>query len=262
MTLLLCLLLIGLEMQQADEPVQLLEQAQRLYEQISRAAVEGRELRSDARSLLPLCVKLRQGAPTNVVQCMNEGNAASLVGDWPHALLAYRLAQRLAPYDVEIAARLSVVRERLVVPDQSVGPRQEIAAVLGANSRLRASLWLIALLLYVLAWIRIGGPGSGISSSGIMPASLGIMAALGLAALLCWADANRRAQLSQMLGVIKRGNPIAVREGNGLSYPLAAKEHLRAGAELIILGRRGDWLHVRTNRGLTGWVPSSSVDVE
>lgn len=262
MTSLFCVLFLLSGSPRDDELPQLLARAQLLHEQIGKSAREGQVTRSDARALLDVCIQLRRAAPTSLRLCLNEGNAAALAGDWPHALLAYRLAQRLAPYDPEVTSRLTAARERLVLPDQPPGVREEVVSVLGANSRVRASLWLMALLLYAMAWVRLAGLVSRNTGSGSGLALSGIGAAIAIVALMSWAKENRQQNLAQTLAVVRRGDPVAVREGNGLSYPAATVEQLKPGAEVIILGQRGAWLHVRTGHGLVGWVPARSAEVE
>jgi hypothetical protein len=262
MILLLCLLILPPGPPQSAEPAHLLERAKTLREQIDKAAGEGRETRSLYRQLLDLCVQLRRAVPTSLPLCMNEGHAASLAGDWPHALLAYRLAQRLAPNDPAVAGRLTAVRGHLILPDQRPNVWDEVALVLSANGRLRASFWLVAVLLYGMAWVRIAGLAPRSTGSGSMLALLGMCAALAIATVVFWSENYRRQILAQKLAVIRRGDPVVVREGNGLSYPAATEERLRAGTDAIVLGQRGNWLHVRTTRGLVGWIPGGAADVE
>ena len=194
--------------------------------------------------------------------CLEEGHAASLAGDWPHALLAYRLAQRLAPSDPTVASRLTAVRGRLVLPDEPPSVWEEAMAALATNARLRAPFWILALLLSGAAWIRIAGLAPRRTGSGALLALQGIGWALAIVGALFWAGEYRERKLSQKLIVIRRGEPVVLREGNGLSYPAATEERLRSGTEATLLNRRGNWLQVRTQGGLVGWISSVAAEVE
>jgi hypothetical protein len=262
MLLFFMLLVLPPEQQNAEEPIHLLERARELHVQIDEALREGRETRSICRDLLDVCVQLRKAVPTSVPLCVNEGHAASLAGDWPHALLAYRLAQRLAPRDAVVASRLATVRARLMLPDEPVSVWDEAMAALAANTRLRAAFCLLALFLYGAAWVRLAGLASRYAGSGIVLSVQGIVAAVAIIAALFWADDYQQRSLGQSLVVIKRGEPVVLREGNGLSYPAATEDRLKAGTEAILVNRRGNWLQVRTTHGLAGWIPSASAEVE
>ncbi|HEV8059634.1 MAG TPA: SH3 domain-containing protein [Gemmataceae bacterium] len=247
---------------QANEPIHLLERARALHEEIGQKTLEGRDPRALYRTLSDICAQLRRARPKSLPLCMNEGNAASMAGDWPHALLAYRLAQRLAPADPAVASRLTAARALLMQSDGPASAWNQAAAVLATNVRLRASFWLMALLLYAAAWMRIAAFVSRPMESGILLALVGMAAAGAIVASLFWADAYRQRALSQTLAVIRRGEPPLLREGNGLSYPAASETRLRPGAELSVLTQRGSWLQVRTANGQIGWIPSGAADVE
>ena len=243
-------------------PDRLLDNARALQLQIDEAKKEGRDTRALYRNLLEVCVQLRKTAPTSLPLCMDEGHAASLAGDWPHALLAYRLAQRLAPSNHEVASRLRVVRARLLLYDEPASVWEEVTVALASNNRLRGSFLLLALALYGAAWLRIAGLAQHRAGTGSFFAVQGMGVAVALVAALFWADEFRQRLGSQSLIVIRRGDPVVLREGNGLSYLAATEDRLRAGSEALLLNRRGSWLHVRTGRGQSGWIPSGTAEVE
>ena len=243
-------------------PDRLLDNARALQLQIDDAKREGRESRALYRTLLENCVQLRKAAPASLPLCVDEGHAASLAGDWPHALLAYRLAKRLAPANAEVASRLRVVRQRLLLADEPASVWDEVTAALASNNRLRGSLLLLAFALYGAAWLRITGLARHREGAGVFIALVGMGTALALVAALFWVDEYRQRMGSQPLVVIRRGDPVMLREGNGLSYPAATEERLRAGNEGVLLNRRGNWLHVRTANGQIGWIPSGTAEVE
>jgi hypothetical protein len=243
-------------------PDRLLDNARALQLQIDEAKKEGRETRALYRNLLEVCVQLRKYAPTSLPLCVDEGHAASLAGDWPHALLAYRLARRLDPANEEVASRLRVVRQRLLLADEPANARDEVTAALASNNRLRGSLLLLAFALYGAAWLRIAGLARHREATGIFFALTGMGTAVALVAALLWSNEYRQRLTSQSLVVIRRGDPVVLREGNGLSYPAATEDRLRPGNEAVLLNRRGNWLHVRTSRGQIGWIPSGTAEVE
>jgi hypothetical protein len=262
MALLLCILLLAPAAQTDSQPDQLLKRAQQKQHEIEEAKVGGRDLRPLYRELLVICTDLRRTNPDSLTLCLNEGNAASLAGDWVHALLAYRLAQRIDPTNKDAAARLTVVAARLQVLARAPTPADEVAADLGTKPLLRLVLWTLAFLLYGLGWLRIAGMLSGRLPIAIVLPTLALVGAAAIVWSIYWADAYRTRTLGQPIGVVRRGEPALVREGNGLSYPTVSEDRLRPGTELRILGKRGDWLHLRTPSGLTGWIPAAAALVE
>ena len=259
------LLLFALCLQVSTEltPNQLLEEARQTYEAISQARLEGQNLRALQGTLLAQCTRIRRESASHGIQlCLNEGNAAVLAGDWPHALLAYRLAQRLAPNNREVNERVSAISARLLIADRQPGQADMAAAALATNAYLRISFWLLAALLYGAGWLQIAHAVSDHFPSKVGTALMAILAAIGLAAGMFWADHYRSSQLEQQLAVIRVGETGLLREGNGLSYPAVTDDRLRPGTEAVVLGRRGDWVHLRTNGGLIGWAPARAVAVE
>jgi hypothetical protein len=247
---------------EAIGPDRLLDNARALQLQIEEAKRQGRETRTLYRNLLEVCVQLRKTAPTRLPLCIDEGHAASLAGDWPHALLAYRLAQRLDPSNDEVTSRLRIVRARLLLADEPANVWDEVTAALASNNRLRGAFLLLAFTLYGAAWLRIAGLARHREGRGTFFALVGMATALGLIAALFWVDDCMQRLGSQPLVVVRRGDPVVLREGNGLSYPAATEERLRAGNEAVLLNRRGNWLHVRTARGQIGWIPTGTAEVE
>jgi hypothetical protein len=247
----------------------LLGRAQQLDHEIVQARTERRDVRALNRNLLEVCTLLRRSEiPPTFTPCMNEGHAAAQAGDWVHALLAYRLAQRLKPGDPSVEARLAAMAHRLQVPARQPLPAEELAACLtgvinltGAM-RLQMSFWILAILLYGMAWMRIGGILSGRLSGGLVGSAVAIAVAVGLVWSLYWADDYRAGQSTQHIAIIRRGEPAYLREGNGLSYPTLIADRLRPGTEVRVLGKRGDWLHLQTASGLIGWTPAAAAEVE
>ena len=262
MSLLLCLACVICAADLPTEPETLLERARKVEQEIGNAKAEGRDARPLSRELLQICTQLRRAEPRSFGLCMNEGNAATLAGDWTHALLAYRLAQRLRPAEAVVEMRLAAVATRLQVPVRQPTPNDEFAASLATQPRLRMAFWTLALLLYALAWLRLGGILSGQMPSGVLGPAVAILGAVGLISSIYWADGYRARMLEQSIAIIRRGEPAYLREGNGLSYPTVIEDRLRPGTEVRVLGKRGDWLHVRTASGLTGWTPLAAAEVE
>ena len=262
MTVLICLMCatIGLDLSTENSP--LLERASQLEQKIEQAKVEGKDVRTLYRDLLEICTRLRRATPTSLALCMNEGNAASLAHDWAHALLAYRLAQRLNPADREVEARLSFVTGRLQVTARQPLPQDEVAFDLATKPRVRWAFWTLAILLYLMAWLRIAGAISGQLSAGLLASAVAMTVAGCLAWSIYWSDEYRERMLGQPIAVVRRGEPAYLREGNGLSYPTVVEDRLRPGTEVRLLGKRGDWLHVRTASGLVGWTPAAAAEVE
>jgi hypothetical protein len=262
MTLLVCVLCLAPAFDSQTEPERLLDRALQMQAEIEQAKHDGQDPRPRYRQLLEICTQLRQAAPGSFRLCIDEGNAASLAGNWPHALLAYRLAQRLAPNDSDVADRIAAIGSKLQVPQRPATPADKAAAALATQSHLSLSCWLLAALLYSLAWMRITGAMSGRQPPGFLADSLAIAAAAALVTGIFWAHDYRAHQLGQNLAVIRGGDASILREGNGLSYPAVSEDRLRPGTEAVVVGKRGDWLHLRTSGGLIGWAPAAAVEVE
>ncbi len=261
------LLLFALYLQVLGDQVatqdRLLEETRQTYESINQARLEGRDPRALFDPLLAQCTQLRRETPSPGVRlCLNEGNAAVLAGDWPHALLAFRLAQRQAPNNREVNERVSALSARLLIADQPPGQADLAAAALATNAYLRISFWLLAAFLYGAGWLQIAHSIWDHYPANVGAASIAILAAIGLVVGIFWAEGYRARQLEQPLAVIRVGEAGLLREGNGLSYPAVTDERLRPGTEAVVLGRRGDWLHLRTKGGLVGWAPTRAVVVE
>jgi hypothetical protein len=262
MSLLVCSLLV-LGFPDSSEPsAGLLEQARDLERSIAQGRVEGRDVRGLARQLLDDCTRLRRAHPGSLALCLDEAGAAALAGDWAHALLACRLAQRLDPADGRAQAQAVAAAARLQVSHRPPALQEEAAASLAERPRVRLAFWALAALLYLLCWVRIGAGVAGRLPPATPASFAGIVLSVGLVAALFWADAFRERRLGSPIGIIRRGEPAQLREGNGLSYPVVIEERLRPGTEVAVLGTRGKWIHVRTAGGLTGWTPGAAVEVE
>ncbi len=137
--------------------------------------------------------------------------------DWPSAGAA----------DPAVASRLTAARARLVQSDEPTSAWDQAAAVLATNKGLRAAFWLMALLLYAAAWMRIAGVVFRSMGSGVLLALVAMVAAAAIVIMLFWADTGRQRTLSETLAVVRRGEPPFLREGNGLSYPATSEARLR-----------------------------------
>ena len=62
---------------------------------------------------------------------------------------------------------------------------------------------------------------------------------------------------------IERGvvveDEVMARKGNGESYEPAFDQGLPEGTEFRVLGRRGDWIHIRMSPDEEGWIPSQTT---
>ena len=70
---------------------------------------------------------------------------------------------------------------------------------------------------------------------------------------LIWQESSRQ------LAVVVAGDAV-LHEGDGTSFPIISQGQLREGQTVELYKRRGEWLQVRNENGMLGWLPSASVE--
>jgi hypothetical protein len=259
-----CLLLsceLGKMHAPAPETASKLEAAKSLQARAEQARLDGNDARPLYRELAETCARVRHEVGPNASLCADEGHAAALAGDWPHALLAYRLAQQAEPQNKDHAESAEKARSKLGLAPARTTALEQAESDLSTNDRLRNGLWLVAALLYVFAWLQFAHRHA-LSGMPLARAACAGIAACAIVLALGWADRAREAALKTPLVIVQADDAAILRQGNGLAYAPVLPDRLRPGTEARLLTRRGDWVQVRTEPGATGWIMATCARIE
>jgi hypothetical protein len=248
----------------ADAPSEqaLLDQAEAAFREGCQA--RGPAAREGFRRATAGYEELYQRGVRSPALCRNEGNAALLAGDLPHAVLASHRGLRLAPTDAELQANLDYAREQVVQGlDESHG-RPPVEQWPPWLPRLASRCMLgLALVPYALGWLAVARwlmtrRGWLLAAGGVAFAAAALLAGGGVA-FDALADGD---QARHPLVVIAREGGVKLRKGNGQSYP-EYEYVLRPGVEarLRFDDQRG-WLQVELAGGEVGWVRRADVLVD
>jgi hypothetical protein len=251
---LMLLLLPSLGPSQSD--AQILEQAEKAFQEGTRLRVHAREARPLFREAADLYEELRRRGIRNPDLFRDQGSAYLLGGELPQAILAYRRGLRLAPADRDLQARLQIAREQVTYADASSFGRPPLEHRPPWLPYLRPQMRLIlALLFHAVAgvaltrWLMTRG-GAALWVSG-----LALLAGALLAASLALDEwENRRAEQQPLVVLAEDG--VLLRRGNGLAYPPRSEVPLNRGVEARLLFAKGDWLQIELADGAVGWVLS------
>jgi hypothetical protein len=178
----------------------------------------------------------------------NLGNALYRSGESGHALLAWRIAQRLSPRKGDAHANILRVQQELagsVEPPSTLGP-----LLLGGGLSLREQAWGGAILLGCVGLLLIWGRRKGQFPVGI-PALL-----LGGPGLVLAASAFLTLRAPPSLVVLE--SDLELRSAVGLSGGVLLRT-LEEGSELRFVDQIQDFVLVEIKNGESGWLPSSRV---
>jgi hypothetical protein len=191
----------------------------------------------------------------------NMAQARYLAGELGACIRDYRLALRQFPHDPDLKAGLEFAREQVAY--SRTGDVAEATRPRDAHSvldRLPVSfirLAALTALVAALGWLALARAWvSGRRGLGLVGGTVVLVAAAG-GGWLAWEDSQQRAHWSEPAAVVAA--PTDLRTGNSEEYPRRLDARLPAGAELKLLGERGDWLHVELGGGVVGWVPREHV---
>jgi hypothetical protein len=190
---------------------------------------------------------------------LNHGNAHFLAGNLPEAILAYRRAERLIPNDARLRANLAEARRAVV--DAPTG--REATSSSWAPQLSRPFQVRLAFGCYLAAWIALG---FSLLQSARWPYLGGLallLVAIGLGLAVYGVEARDR----ERPVVIVTGDGVALRRGNGVSYPLVEVNgvavKLNRGVEGRVRATRPNgWVQLALDNGLVGWVPGDLVLVD
>lgn len=223
----------------ADDLSSSFEQANKLYEQskYSEAAAAYGKVTKAGKVSAPLYFNL--------------GNALFKSGQIGHAIISYRLAERLAPRDPDIKANLRFARASIHSPTAPSRNRwhDSLDALtldeLTVIAMAAVWIWIVLLTLRQMRKNLADTLKGYTMTAGVVSLFLGIW--LGLAA---YAHLESRFAVVVVPELVVRYGPLAESQS---FYTL------RDGAELTVLDRKEIWLQVKDASQRIGWVQSKHV---
>jgi len=193
---------------------------------------------------------LVKGGRTSAALYFNLGNALLKSGELGHAILNYRLAQRLAPRDPDIRANLRFARAAASTHAPG-SPRWFAWPQMFSLNELTALSFIAFWACFVLlAWCQLQPKKNPALRKPILVCSL-LAGIFGI-----WLAALWRAQVGSRPAVVVSKEAV-VRLG-----PFAESQSafvLRDGAEIKISDVKMDWLQIRDAAGRTGWLRQENV---
>jgi tetratricopeptide (TPR) repeat protein len=184
------------------------------------------------------------------------GNAWYQAGNMGRAILQYRRAAWHMPHDHRVQHNLNEARSQTsAYAPPALSPLLSIAQAGQSQPLLN---WILT--LFAVCWI---GVWLGMMRW-LYDRSVWLQTCLvsGFAvALICagFILADQGIATSVRHGVIIE-DQVLPRKGDNPIFEAAFSNELQNGTEVLIMERRGSWTRIRIQGGLTGWIPSSSVE--
>ena len=187
----------------------------------------------------------------------NLGNAWFLTGDNGRAVLSYQRALHADPLHEDVLHNLRYVRS-LTIDELPMTRRQMLLKALSFWHRwpfvvralcfgfAHAAFWVILARMF---YHRNRLLDSSVALAAVMSLLFGVSL---LASHLRWDN--------PVDGVVLAKEIIA-RQGDGVIYDNAFTASLHAGTEFTLIGRRGEWYHVRLLNGDTCWLSAQDVEL-
>jgi hypothetical protein len=225
--------------------------------------VEGTEDRESAfRDAARLYEDVLDGGLRNGALHYNAANAWMLSGDVGRAILHYRRALLVRPGDPRALANLETARQRRLdrFEETSAGALTgtlffwHTGLSLGAKVPLAAGAWALGFgLLAIGVWLPAGRGGKrGATRVGAF--ALLVAVAVGVSVVIEWRE--REARDAAVILV----EEVALRTGDGASYPERYENPVHNGAEVRVVEERGGWMDIELPDGKRGWVPAGSLE--
>jgi len=174
------------------------------------------------------------------------GNAYAQAGRIGPAVLSYERARVLAPRNADVAANLAYVRAHAGLPSHPAAWYQIASgylSVTGWTWLAVIALWLAAASLLAARrwhWRRLVHVGVVALLLGVAGVSAIAVSEQGLNRAVVVANKSAAVRVSPFDGALSESS-------------------LSEGEVVAVLGRHGDFVHVRDSRGRAGWVQSSTV---
>jgi tetratricopeptide (TPR) repeat protein len=196
--------------------------------------------------------KMLQAGGQSSALLFNYANAEFKSGHLGKAIAAYQQAAQLSPRDTELRANLAFVRNQVPGATLRESRWQNWVGVFTLNEG--------AMLTAVLLWLTFALLIARQLRPALMPklrtlTRVSVMVTLFSAAVLGWQSANH---FYSRTAVVIADNA-TVRSGPFDDAQSAFTT--RDGAELSVLARREDWVHVADGAGKSGWLPAKQVEV-
>ena len=231
---------------------ELLERARTPFLEGANMAKMSPQTRAKFRASATAFESLRQRGFRSPELFLDQGNASALAGDLPSAIVAYERGLQLSPADRRLRANLTWGQEQVAALERGGLCRPTfLVPPLWPASRLGAGL---GFLIYVSGWLSLGfwwtTRRTWLVAAALFFLALGALAATTFA-LLSW----RFHQDQEWPLVVVAKDHVALRTGNGYSYPPRYSTELRAGCEARRLFTRGNWIQIELPAGAVGWIP-------
>lgn len=246
--------------------VTLLQEATRQYQQAVEApAGDPAEAKQSFAAAAEKYQLIVDAGVTNGRLYFNLANAYLQSAQFGRAIANYRRALRVDPTNQQAAWNLDYVQQKLAsaaagaVTAEVEQPWWTLSRelILAVNrfvhpqtmTSLLALAWLSFWLVVVLRIFDLQFPWKTCLAVA--------MAAMVVTGASCWlrhdADARQRAVIVSQ--------SVTLREGDGTNFLESSEVRQAEGRLVDVLGRRGDWVHVRTELGQSGWVLATDVEL-
>lgn len=185
------------------------------------------------------------------------GNAYTLIGEYGHAMIAFRRGEQINPRDPRIQDSLSYVRDQIQIQVEPDVPNRIRAALTSWRGLVpRSILWGAAISLFTLGWailiLRIYARN--------LPSLRPIAIACLVAACLPFAALGYEWSLDQgRPGVVVLYEIDAMSGPDDAIYTPVYAEPLSAGVEGTLREVRDDWARLSLIDGSACWVPLDAI---
>jgi len=191
----------------------------------------------------------------------NVANAWFLAGDMGRAILHYRRALQLRPGDPQFEANLATARSRREDQIEAGSGRAVLETLFFWHGALSLPTKRgVGIAAYVLAFGLLGLLSLRPQLRSLRTVQISAFALLVIASALivsAWVEAAHDADRQDAVLV---ADVMPLRKGDGFGYPPRFENPLHAGAEILVLEERGDWVRVALPDGKDGWLPITAIE--
>jgi tetratricopeptide (TPR) repeat protein len=254
------LLLLGcpIALTSAEQPADLLNQANALFRQANETSLRdpgaARELYQ--RAALRLERIVREEGVRNGRLFYNLGNAYFQAGEIGRAILNYRRSQLYIPDDANLAQNLSQARKARQDTFEEKQQTRVLRTLLfwhyDFSPRVRS--WLLAIfsgVFWAAAAIKL-------RRSHWIPRAVLVVSGV-VAFLFAGSVAAEVVGSGRDEGGVVLSSQVTARKGDGESYEPSFNQPLHAGTEFVLRESRNDWYYVELPDGRECWIPARSA---